>query len=139
VRNHMNQMTFDREKHAFVIEDDTFLKEMLEKNLTGNGYRVNGAVTGEDALVALNEMNDKPDIILLDIILPGIDGFEVLEKLRDIPELSKIPVVVLSNFGEQTHKNRAMKLGAIGYFIKADLIPADVIARIDEFLSKSRQ
>ncbi|MDO8436326.1 MAG: response regulator, partial [bacterium] len=73
---------------------------------------------------------EKPDLILLDLILPGIDGFEVLAKIKDDPTLSAIPVIILSNLGQQEDVERGLKLGAVDYLIKAHFTPGEIIEKI---------
>jgi len=77
---------------------------------------------------------EKPDLILLDLILPGIDGFEVLTKMKEDPELSKIPVIILSNLGQKEDVERGLKLGASDYLIKAHFTPGEIIEKIKNIL-----
>jgi len=88
-----------------VIEDDKFLRELLERKLQEEGFTVSSANNGEEGLEKIKE--EKPELVLLDLILPGIDGFEILKKIRENPELSHIPIIVLSNLGQQEDIKRA--------------------------------
>ena len=91
-------------KTILIIEDDKFLREMIAKRLREEGYDVSMAVDGEEGIKKIQ--GEKPDLILLDLILPGIDGFEVLERMRKDSELAKIPVVILSNLGQKEEVER---------------------------------
>ena len=100
-----------------VIEDDTFLRELIVQKLLKEGYEIVEEVDGEDGIKKVTEEN--PDIILLDIILPGIDGFEVLKKIKEDAKVKDIPVIILSNLGQQDDIDKCIKMGAKDYLIKA--------------------
>jgi len=78
----------------------------------------------------------KPDLVLLDLILPGIDGFEVLAKVKEDPATTSVPVIILSNLGQREDVERGMKLGAIDYLIKAHFTPNEIIDKIKVNLKK---
>ena len=115
-------------KTILIIEDDKFLRELITKKLLKEGYETSGAVDGEEGIKKVKE--EKPDLVLLDLILPGIDGFEVLSKMKDDPGLSLIPVIILSNLGQKDDVERGFKLGAIDYLIKAHFTPGEIIEKI---------
>jgi len=94
-----------------IVEDDRFLRELIARKLKNEGYEVLEAVDGEEGLKRIKE--EKPDLILLDLILPGIDGFEVLAKTKENTETAQIPVIILSNLGQREEVERGLKLGAI--------------------------
>jgi len=119
-------------KTILIIEDDKFLRELISRKLTGEGFDVLEAVDGEDGIKKIKE--GKPDLVLLDLILPGIDGFEVLAKLRDDAEISSIPVIILSNLGQREEVEKGLKLGAIDYLIKAHFTPGEIIEKIKNIL-----
>ena len=119
-------------KTILVIEDDKFLRELISRKLTGEGFDVLEAVDGEDGIKKIKE--GKSDLVLLDLILPGIDGFEVLAKLRDDAEISSIPVIILSNLGQREEVEKGLKLGAIDYLIKAHFTPGEIIEKIKNIL-----
>src|SRR3989338_8008593 len=100
-----------------VIEDDKFLRELMLQKLIKDGFNVQGAVDGEEGIKMVKEL--KPSIVLLDLILPGIDGFEVLSKIKGDPITASIPVIILSNLGQKEDVERGLKLGAVDYLIKA--------------------
>ena len=119
-------------KTILIIEDDKFLRELISRKLTGEGFDVLEAVDGEDGIKKIKE--GKSDLVLLDLILPGIDGFEVLAKLRDDAEISSIPVIILSNLGQREEVEKGLKLGAIDYLIKAHFTPGEIIEKIKNVL-----
>jgi len=115
-------------KKILIIEDDKFLRELISRKLSGEGFDISEAVDGEEGIKKIKE--EKPDLILLDLILPGIDGFEVLARLREEPKLSSTPVIILSNLGQREEVERGLKLGAIDYLIKAHFTPGEIIEKI---------
>lgn len=119
-------------KTILIIEDDKFLREMIGRRLQEEEYNVSMAVDGEEGIKKIQQ--EKPDLILLDLILPGIDGFEVLERMRKEPELSKIPVIILSNLGQKEEVERGLNLGAVDYLIKAHFTPREIIEKIKSVL-----
>lgn len=116
-----------------IIEDDELLVKMYSTKCSMEGLQVDTALDGEEALEKL-EKNDY-DMILLDLMLPKVDGFEVLEKLRasSWPNAKK-PVIVFSNLGQQSDIDRAKKLGANDYLVKANLTPNQVIEKLREYM-----
>lgn len=117
---------------VLLVEDDQFLRELLDRKLKSEGFNVQTAIEGESALVKVKEF--KPEIVLLDIILPGTDGFSILEQIKADQELSQIPVVMLSNLGQKDDVDKGMKLGAVGYLVKAHFTPGDIVAKVNEIL-----
>lgn len=119
-------------KTILIIEDDKFLREMMGKKLEEEGYSVSMAIDGEEGIKKIQ--GEKPDLILLDLILPGIDGFEVLERMRKDADLAKIPVIILSNLGQKEEVERGLSLGAVDYLIKAHFTPREIIDKIKKVL-----
>jgi len=119
-------------KKILIIEDDKFLRELIVKKLVKEGYEISEAVDGEEGIKKVKE--EKPDLVLLDLILPGIDGFEVLSRTKEDPALSQIPVIILSNLGQKEEVERGLKLGAIDYLIKAHFTPGEIIEKIRAIL-----
>ncbi len=115
-----------------VIEDDKFLREMISRKLDKEGYEVIQAVDGEKGEEKTKA--EKPDLILLDLILPGIDGFEVLERIKNDPDVSEIPVIILSNLGQKSEVERGLNLGAVDFLIKAHFTPAEIVKKIREIM-----
>lgn len=119
-------------KKILVVEDDKFLRELIVQKLIKEEYDVSQAIDGEEGVKKIKA--EKPDLILLDLILPGIDGFEVLAKIKEDSTLSAIPVIVLSNLGQQEDVERGLRLGAVDYLIKAHFTPGEIIERIRSVL-----
>ncbi len=115
-----------------VVEDDKFLREMISRKLDKEGYDVIQAVDGEKGEIKIKE--EKPDLVLLDLILPGIDGFEVLERVKKDPSVSEIPIIILSNLGQKSEVERGINLGAIDFLIKAHFTPAEIVKKIREII-----
>lgn len=115
-----------------VVEDDPFVSNLLIKNLLGAGYVVINATEGQKALTMLE--TEKPQVILLDLLLPGLDGFEVLKRIKANAAISNIPVIILSNLGSQDDINKALQLGASDYIIKANFTLTEIVERIKTVL-----
>ena len=121
-------MTVTKKIKILVVEDETFLVKIYNVKLKKEGYDVTIATDGEQAVKLAEET--KPDLILLDLILPKLNGFEALEQIKAIPALKKTPVVVLSNLGQDDDIKRAKSLGAVDYLIKANFSIQDVVQKI---------
>ena len=119
---------------VLIVEDDEFLRVLTAKRLQKEGFEVAVAVDGESALTTASDA--KPDLILLDLLLPGVNGFEVLAQLKKHDTLKHTPVIVFSNLGQKEDIEKAQKLGAADYLIKANFTLDDVVAKINEKLSK---
>jgi CheY-like chemotaxis protein len=119
-------------KKILLIEDDKFLRELMNKKLLTLGYEVVSAADGESGLVMIKET--KPDVVLLDLILPGINGFEVLEKAKQDPEIANIPVVILSNLGQGEDIEKGLALGAKDFLVKAHFTPQEIVNKLKSIL-----
>ena len=119
-------------KKILVVEDDKFLRELISQKLLQEGYNVSQAVDGEEGVKKIKEEN--PDLVLLDLILPGIDGFEVLRRIKGPDGSVSIPVIILSNLGQRDDVEKGMGLGAAGYLIKAHFTPGEIIEKIKSIL-----
>ena len=119
-------------KTILIVEDDKFLRELIVQKLIREKYEVVEAIDGEQGVKKIKE--EKPDLILLDLILPGIDGFEVLARMKDDPEISPIPTIVLSNLGQKEDVEKGLKLGAVDYLIKAHFTPGEIIEKIRKYI-----
>ena len=115
-----------------IVEDDKFLRELISKKLSTENYEIVEAVDGEKGLDKVKET--RPNLVLLDLILPGIDGFEVLTKMKEDPALSSIPVIILSNLGQREDVEKGLKLGAVDYLVKAHFTPNEIIEKVKEAL-----
>jgi len=119
-------------KKILVVEDDRFLRELIVQKLSKEGYETIEAVDGEEGVKKAKEA--KPDLMLLDLILPGIDGFEVLTRVKEDPEAAAIPVIILSNLGQKDDVERGLRLGVSGYLIKAHFTPSEIIDKVKSIL-----
>ncbi len=117
---------------VLVVEDDKFLRELLVRKLFGEGFTIESAIDARGAFEILS--NWKPQIILLDLILPGEDGFSILEKIKKDSNLADIPVIILSNLGQQEDIDRAMALGAMDFMVKANFTLDEIIEKITKAL-----
>jgi DNA-binding response OmpR family regulator len=117
-----------------VVEDDRFLRELIVKKLIQEGFETETAVDGEEGLSKIKEI--KPDLVLLDLILPTIDGFEVLRKLKEEDLVPSLPVIILSNLGQREDIERGLSLGATDYLVKAHFTPDEIIQKIKSILTK---
>lgn len=115
-------------KKILIVEDDKFLRELIVRKLANEGYEVVEAVDGEQGIQRIKET--KPDLVLLDLILPGIDGFDVLAQKKEDPFVASIPVIVLSNLGQKEDVDRGLGLGATDYLIKAHFTPGEIIEKV---------
>lgn len=126
-------MNKNKKTKVLVVEDDQFLMNAYLIKLEKEGFDVKGAMDGEEGLKYAKEM--VPHIILLDLMMPRMDGYQVLEALQKNTSLKKIPVVILSNLGQQTDIKRGMDLGAIDYLVKANLSIEEVVEKVLEYTS----
>lgn len=121
------------DKRIFIVEDDRFLREIAVQKLQAEGFVVTSAISGKDAFDYLN-INPRPDVILLDLILPGMSGFELLGKIKQNDSLKNIPVIILSNLGQEEDIEKAKKLGAVDYLVKAHFSFAEIIKKIHDII-----
>jgi DNA-binding response OmpR family regulator len=119
-------------KKILIIEDDKFLRKVITQKIVKEGYEIAEAIDGEKGFEVAKA--EKPDIILLDLILPGMDGFEVLARLKSDQETVKIPVIILSNLGQKEDAEKGLKMGAVDYLVKAHFTPSEIISRIEGIL-----
>jgi DNA-binding response OmpR family regulator len=115
-------------KRILIIEDDTFLGDVLLQRLKNEDYDAYLARDGAEGFNKIKEL--KPDLILLDIILPNMDGYEILEGKKKDPEISEIPVIIISNSGQPVEINRALALGIKDYLVKAQFDPDEVLEKV---------
>jgi DNA-binding response OmpR family regulator len=119
-------------RRILLAEDDRLLRKAAEATLKRKGFTVFTAEDGEEAFrVAQAEL---PDLILLDLIMPKRQGFDVLRDLKGCPETARIPVIVLSNLGQERDIQQAMESGAVAYYVKANLSLEGLVKRVEEAL-----
>lgn len=115
-----------------IIEDDKFLRDLIVQKLQKEGYVVVEAVDGEEGVAKARE--DQADLVLLDLILPGMDGFMVLEQIKKDQKTKDMPVIILSNLGQKEDVDRGLRLGAADFLIKAHFTPGEIIEKIKTIL-----
>ena len=111
-----------------LIEDEEILIDLLERKLIQEGYEVSVARDGEEGLRLIREV--WPDLILLDIILPKIGGFKVLEEINKNPSFKKIPVIIISDSGQPSELTRAIRLGVKDWLIKTQFEPQELVEKV---------
>lgn len=121
-------------KKILIIEDEKLMLDLLQRKLTKEGYEISVAKDGEEGIRVIKEV--KPNLILLDIIMPKMGGFEVMEEMNKDKELKKIPVIVISNSGQPVELDRAQKLGAKDWMIKTEFDPQEVIDKVVKQIGK---
>ncbi|MEK7584968.1 MAG: response regulator [Patescibacteria group bacterium] len=124
----------NEKKVVLIVEDDEFLRSLTAKRLEKENYAIEVAVDGENAISLLDTL--KPAIILLDLLLPGKDGFEVLKKIRSTESVKAVPVVIFSNLGQKEDIEKAKALGVDDFLIKANFTLDDVVAKINKLVNK---
>jgi DNA-binding response OmpR family regulator len=115
-------------KKIILIEDEALILDLLRKKLIKEGYEVFTARDGEDGLKIMKEMN--PDLVLTDVVMPKMGGFEVIESMQEDKDLKKIPVIIISNSGQPVELDRAKRLGVKDWLIKTEFDPQEVIAKV---------
>ena len=119
-----------------VVEDDEFLTKIYKMTLNQEGHSVTTTKDGYEGLKALKE--NKPDIILLDLLLPQKDGFEFLKEVKEDKKFKNIPVLILTNLGQESDVKKAKALGADDYIIKANVEIEDVIKKVNKYGKKKK-
>lgn len=115
-----------------LIEDDSLIIKIYSTRLKADGYTVISAENGQQGLeLAENEL---PDFILLDIMMPEVDGFTVLEKIRSNPSLKNTPIIVYSNLAQEAEMERAKQLGANEFIVKANISPTELVQKIKAYV-----
>ncbi|MFH1508902.1 MAG: response regulator [bacterium] len=128
-------MKEETKKKVLVIEDETALLFAIRAELSYAGYEVLAASTGEEGLKMFQDK--KPDLVVLDLILPGIDGFEILSEIKKDSGKKMIPVLVVSNLGDKNDIERAKSLGAYDYLVKANYSLESIQEKIKEALKSA--
>ena len=132
----INSMSEDPQgKKILLVEDDDALASVYTMRLKGEGFVVTRVANGEDALAAAKE--HKPDLILLDAMMPKVSGFDVLDILRNTPETANLKIIMLTALSQETDKQRAQGLGVDDYLVKSQVVISDVVDRIKYHLGLS--
>ena len=117
-----------KDKKILLVEDDDALANVYVMRLKGEGFNVIRVANGEDALAAAKE--NKPDLVVLDAMMPKVSGFDVLDILRNTPETANLKIIMLTALGQETDKQRAQGLGVDDYLVKSQVVISDVVDRI---------
>lgn len=116
-----------------LIEDDPFIREMYISKMEQEGYEVLVSEDGESAFKTIK--SEKPDLILLDIVLPKMDGFTLLRKIKEDKDVKDLPVIILSNLGHKNDIKKGLSLGADEYIVKSHYTPSEVLEKIKKVLN----
>jgi two-component system, OmpR family, alkaline phosphatase synthesis response regulator PhoP len=115
-----------------IVEDDDNIREIYSMKLKGGGYDVSSATNGAEGLDLIRQI--KPDLILLDLIMPVKDGFETLKELKADPELKGIKIIILSNLSQEEDKQKVIEMGAVDYMVKANVSFREILDLIKKHL-----
>ncbi len=124
-------------KKILIIEDDKFLLKLYSDELRREEFEVQGSLTGEEGLNKI--FVEKPDLILLDLILPGKNGFEILSEIKLNPKIKNIPVILLTNLGQKSDIKRGLELGAAAYLVKTEFSINRLPELVKEYLVKAKK
>jgi len=124
-----------RDIKILIVEDDVMLNKIYQTKLGLLGYSVYSSYDGDEGLKKADDL--MPDLILLDLMLPKKNGFEVLETLKQNLKLNHIPVIILSNLGQEADISKAMQLGAIDFLVKSNVKLESVISKVEDILQKN--
>lgn len=125
-------MPNNEKAHVLIVEDDVFLSQIYSKKFDMEGFKVSTADNGEKGFTEAQKK--KPDIILLDVLLPKMDGFAVLAKLKASSDTKSIPVILLTNLGQKEDVDKGVEAGAVDYLIKAHFKPSEVVSKVKSVL-----
>jgi DNA-binding response OmpR family regulator len=120
------------QKTILLVEDDDRLADVYETRLKAEGFKTQRVANGEDALATAIQI--KPDLILLDVMMPKVSGFDVLDILRNTPETNNVKIIMLTALSQDSDRDRAKSLGVDDYLIKSQVVIADVVQKIKEHL-----
>lgn len=126
----------DKKEKILIVEDDMYINKMYQLKLNLEGYEVEIAENGRIGVEKAKLF--KPNIMLLDILMPEMDGFEVLKVIKADNDTKKIPVLIMSNLGQEDHIQKGKELGAVGYIVKTQYTPAKVVETIKEVLLREK-
>ncbi len=127
-------MTKDKKKKVLIVDDEASIREIYKKEFNSEGFQVLLAADGEEGLLKAGE--DSPHLILLDVMLPKMNGIDVLKALKKNPLTKDIPILLLTNLGEETIIKEGFTMGAEGYLLKVSYTPAQVVAECRKFLDE---
>ncbi len=121
-------------KKIMIIEDDMFVMDIYQTKFSLEGFEVISAENGIEALKKIEKENVVPDLMLLDIVMPYMDGLEVLKRLKENKNVSGVPVILLTNLSQKEQVSRGLELGASDYLIKSHFTPSEVMEKVKVYL-----
>ena len=121
----------------FIAEDDPLMSRMYERAFRLGGHELTVSHDGEEALSLLQKTDPKPTVILLDVMMPKINGFDVLRKIKEDEKLKNIPVIMLTNLSGDSDAEKALSLGAVLYLVKSQYDPKQIVAKVEEIIKAS--
>ena len=124
-----------KDKKILIVDDDPFILDMYVIKFKEQGFQVETATDGKMALEKISAV--KPDILLLDVVMPVMDGFDVIKKIKENKSPRMYKILFLTNFGQKEDVERGIELGADGYIIKAHFTPSEVAVKVKELLEIS--
>jgi CheY-like chemotaxis protein len=119
-----------------LVDDDAFLRDMYATKFTELGYAIDSAETGEKAMLKLRE--NEYDVVLMDMVMPGMTGVELIKRIREEKVGGDPACIMLSNQSDEADKQAALAAGALGYIVKAELIPSEVVEAVQKLVGKSK-
>ncbi|MBU1163963.1 response regulator [Patescibacteria group bacterium] len=119
-------------KKILIVEDEAFLLDLYQAKLVKEGFEVVTCINGEEGIACV--IDHSPDLILLDILMPKVDGFGLLEEIKKLPGTKKIPVIIFSNLSQKEQIDKGLKLGAASYIVKTSVTPAQLAQKLKDFL-----
>ena len=122
-------------KKILIVEDEEIMINLLEKKFRDHGYEVTSARDGQEGLRLLKEQYS-PDLILMDLVMPKMDGYSVMAEIQKDKELAKIPLIVISNSGQPVELNKIRELGAIDWLVKTEFDPQELLEKVKKQLGE---
>jgi DNA-binding response OmpR family regulator len=126
-------MVEEKKVHVLLIEDDQFLSDIYRQKFEMEGFRVTSVENAEAGITAVRKK--KPDIVLLELLMPKVDGFTVLETLKEHKTTHHIPIILLTNLGQKEDVERGLAMGADDYLIKAHFKPSEIVDKVKHILN----
>jgi len=122
---------------VLIVDDDVTLRDMYAERLKAEGFEVDTAGNGAEGIEKAKSA--KPDVILMDVMMPQVNGFNALEKIKQDADIKDIPVIMLTALIQAENKTRGLQAGAAGYIVKSETMPGEVIKKINAVLAKAKK
>ncbi len=127
----------DESPKILIVDDDKFLIDIYSTKFSEQGFEVMSAFSGEEALRKI-EQGFKPELCLVDVIMPSMDGFEVVRRMRENNSLAQTSLIILSNLGQKEDIEKGLKSGADGYLVKANATPSEVVEKVRSIITNNQ-